>query len=111
MQEFAHFQRIIPPLTILIILSFMLERALFLVFDYRWFARHLSGKGLKTPIAFATSYLVCYSYDYDILQVVFKEESSTVLGLLLTSMIAAGGSKGAMSILTTFLNIKPAPRD
>jgi len=75
----------------------LLERALSLIFDYRWYKR-LSGFGLKTPISLFTSWVVCNYYKFDVLSALFEPNKPTGMGIFLTAAIAAGGSAGAITL-------------
>ena len=90
---------IIVELAKLVILAMVLERALVLLFEYRWYEKILEGKGLKVPIAYIISLCVCLRMDFDILRALFEpDKSSTSLGLALTAAIVAGGSAGAITL-------------
>ncbi|MEM8639591.1 MAG: hypothetical protein AAGG51_12360 [Cyanobacteria bacterium P01_G01_bin.54] len=89
----------------LVILAFILERALVLVFEYRWYEQYLSGKGLKTPIAFGVAWFICTHYRFDVVNVLFAQGQDTAIGIFLTAAVAAGGSKGAISLFEGVLGL------
>lgn len=101
------FLRVMTALAKLVILSMLLERSLAVLFDYRWL-RPISGYGLKVPIAILTSWIICYSYQFDILSQLFEPNQVTALGLFMTALIIAGGSAGA---ITLFQSIFKFSRD
>lgn len=94
----------------LIALSLILERGLSVVFEYRWYAKYFTGKGLKTPIAFALAWAICASYSFDIVQILFVQAHSTIAGIFLTAAVAAGGSKVAISLFQGVLGLSNLAR-
>jgi len=80
------------------VLAMLLERALVMVFDYRWYKQYLDNKGLSAPIAYGVSLLVCWSYRLDVLSDLFEPGKPTALGVALTAAIVAGGSAGAITL-------------
>ena len=71
-------------------------------------------QGLKGCLALLASYLICYKYDFDVLFVVLNgayPKTVDTLGVLLTSLIVAGGSAGAILIFQGYLNLSKQGRD
>ena len=100
---------IIVELSKLVILALILERALILLFEYRWYQKILDGKGLKVPITYLVSLFICFQMDFDILRALFEpEKSSTSLGLALTAAVVAGGSAGAITLFQGALGFTKA---
>lgn len=105
-------------LWIAVVLAFMVERALAVVFEHRLWL-HLSErfrlKGLKEIAAVALSYYVCACFDFDALALLFNR-SACGYSLFLTALIIAGGSKGAIKLMQDVLGVKrpvekaPKPR-
>lgn len=90
-------------------LAFMIERALAVVFEHRWWLKirekfHL--KGIKEVIAVLVAYGVCSWAQFDALAIMFGKNDSTTVTLLLTAMIIAGGSKGSVRLMQGYLDIK-----
>ncbi len=92
------FFRVLASLAKLVVLAMLLERALVLIFDYRWYKEKLDGFGLKVPISFLTSWVVCNYYKFDVLSTLFEPSKPTNMGIFLTAAIAAGGSAGAITL-------------
>jgi hypothetical protein len=65
-------------------------------------------RGVKELIAFGVSFAVCWYWDFDALSVLMPVSHSrmTLFGELITAMVVAGGSKGAMKLFTDWLGIK-----
>ena len=94
----ADFLRVMAALAKLVVLAAVLERALVLLFDWRWYEKTLSGKGLKVPIVYAFSWTICHFYGFDVLSELFEPGKPTLMGISLTAAIAAGGSAGAITL-------------
>lgn len=90
----------------IVLLSLFIERALSVIFEWRPLIPVLSSKGLKEPIAFAASAVVCFWKDFDALAIIFRDEKTSIVGLLLTALIVAGGSKGSVKLFRDFFNWK-----
>ena len=78
------FFRILTALTKLVVLAMLLERALVLLFDYRWFREKIGSLGFKSPIAFIVSWAVA---------------------------IVAGGSAGAITLFQGVLKFSKTAQD
>lgn len=110
----TYFQQIL----LLVVASFILERALALVFEQDFF-RALNKNNrigwMKEFIAFGVSYSVCRIYNFDCLSRLFCESAPlnqvTDFGEILTAMVIAGGSKGAMKLMQDYLGIKNLPNN
>lgn len=86
----------------LVVLSFLLERSLSILFEHKTLQGFFSGK--KEIIAFALAYLICAIYSFDILAVVF-DSAKGLFGYLVTSMVVAGGSKGSLKLFQDVLKV------
>lgn len=105
------FFRILTALTKLVVLAMLLERALVIIFDYRWFSNKLSNYGLKTPIAFLVSWAVCGFYKFDVLGALFEKSSTSPMGIFVTAAIVAGGSAGAITLFQGVLKFSKSAQD
>jgi len=92
------FFRILTALTKLVVLAMLLERALVLLFDYRWFREKIGSLGFKSPIAFIVSWAVCGFYKFDVLGALFEGNKTSSMGIFVTAAIVAGGSAGAITL-------------
>lgn len=105
------FFKVLASLATLVVLSMLLERALILIFDYRWYKEKLSGLGLKAPISFITAWIICYHYKFDVLCKLFEPEKSSHMGVFITAAIAAGGSAGAITLFQGVLKFNKEAQD
>jgi len=95
-------------LWIIVILAFMIERALALVFEHRiwlWARERCHLHGFKEFIALAVAWLLCYFFQFDAVALLFGRPPYW-LTLILTSLIIAGGSKGAIRLMQDALRVK-----
>jgi hypothetical protein len=88
-------ERLFETLTAVILLSLFLERALALVLENRWLVQRLSGRGLKEPVAFVASFLVCQHWRFDAVSGLFNRPGDG-FGFAITAAIVAGGSKASI---------------
>lgn len=104
---------VLEVLTVIVILSFLVERALAPLFESRWFLnievrRDQKGqKGTYKPlIAVIVSALVCSVWQFDAVSIIFHREHMTVIGAILTGAVIAGGSKASIKLFHDVLNVK-----
>jgi len=96
----------------LVFLSMVLERGLYFIFDYTLWREKIEGKGIRAPISLAVAGSVIYYYDFDILVPALDPGAgSTPFGLLLTALIAAGGSAGAIKLFQDTLGLDRKTQD
>lgn len=101
----THTFRILYGLFQLVILAIVLERGLYLVFDYRHFRKALAQRGVKVPIALAVAWLICWQHDFDIVARIIDPGGATVIGTFITATIVAGGSAMAMTVFHDVLKL------
>lgn len=99
-------ERLIEVLFAVVILAFLLERALAILFESRVFINHMKGKSLKELIAFITGALVCWLWDFDALSMIFLKDKVTIYGTVITGAIVAGGSKASIKLFRDILGFK-----
>jgi hypothetical protein len=103
---------LLEALSVLVVLSMIVERALAQLFDSQWFLAielDRSDRGLgsfKPLIAFVLSAAVCWLWHFDLVTMLLGNDVDTVLGALLTGGVVAGGSKGAMKLFEDVLGWK-----
>ena len=96
-------------LALLFVISIVFETALTPIFNWRFFAKHCEGKGVKTPITVVAAVALLWSYDIDIFKHVIDafagadagtESSSNIIGRIMTGFLVAGGSGAIFNIFT-----------
>ena len=103
---YLNWDRLAEVLITIIVLAFILERALSLVFEHRLYIKKFHHKGLKEPIAFLVAYLVCRIWHFDAVSMILLTAKTGVLGELITAGIIAGGSKGSVRLFRNIMKIK-----
>lgn len=98
--------RLIEVLTAIVVLSFILERALALLFEHRVFVDKLSSQGLKEPIAFVLALLVCWKWQFDAISMTVLSEKTSFIGEAITAGIIAGGGKGSLRLFRDVLKME-----
>ena len=99
-------------LVTIVLLAFILERALAVLFESHLFVqmderRGEQGKGSYKPlIAFVLAAVGCIVWQFDALSITLLKENVTILGAIITGGVVAGGSKGAMKLFHDVMDVK-----
>jgi len=88
---------------VVIFLSFIVERALALLFEHRLYVHYADEIGLKEPIAFLLSFAVVRFWDLDAISVLLHADHNSLWGYLLTAAVIAGGSKASIKLFHDYL--------
>ncbi len=105
-------ERLFEVLIGIVVLAFMLERALAPLFESRFFIKRFDKKSLKEPIAFLIGAIVCRIWDFDALSMIFLKGKTTLFGAVVTGAIVAGGSKASLKLFHDIFNVmSQAKRD
>jgi hypothetical protein len=99
-------EQVAEVLAAVVILSFIVERALALLFESNVFVDSLGSKGVKEPIALGFSFLICWYWKVDLLSVVLHGDKTRFLGMLVTAAVIAGGSKASLKLFRDVLGIE-----
>jgi hypothetical protein len=101
-----NWERTFEVLTMIVIVSILVERGLSILFESRVFISKLKDKGYKEIIAFVVSTAVCWRWDFDAISTILLKEKNTYIGFILTGAIVAGGSKGSIKLFRDLLGFK-----
>ena len=101
-------ERLSEVLIAIIVLSFLIERALAPLFESRFFINRFKEKSLKELIAFVIGGLVCWYWDFDAISMVFLKSEVTIWGAIITGAIVAGGSKASIKLFKEVMGIRSA---
>jgi len=93
----VNWEAIIAVLAQVSIIAVFQERALALVFEHRGLADKL--KGWKEVIAFAVSFAICRTWDIDVIGAILGHPHEHRLGVMLSALAIAGGSKLPMILV------------
>jgi hypothetical protein len=99
-------ERLTEVLIGIIVLAFLVERALALLFESRFFIERAQGKSLKEIFAFVVGAGACWIWDFDAFSIIFLKENVTVIGMVLTGAVVAGGSKASVKLFRDVLGFK-----
>lgn len=108
---FIDWPKLIEVMVMIVVLSFLIERALSPLFESRFYVNRLQGKNLKEVIAFAGGALVCWYWDFDAFSVLMTREKTTLLGAVLTGAIIAGGSKASIKLFRDLMKFRSSSEE
>lgn len=99
-------ERTAEVLVAIIVLAFLIERALAVLFESRFFMNRWKERSLKELIAFVVCTLACWYWDFDAVSMIFLKEKVTILGMVITGGIVAGGSKASIRLFRDLMKVK-----
>ena len=97
-QFYMDWERVITALSVIVILSFLLERALAPFFESRLFIDRFKQKGRKETIAVILGATICIVWKFDAISVIVLKDEMTIFGEILTGAVIAGGSKASIKL-------------
>ncbi len=104
-------ERVSEVLAAIVVLAFVLERALALVFEHRLFVKYLDQSGLKEVIALILCASVCLRWNFDSLSMLLLTDHTTRFGEVLTGAVVAGGSKASLKLFHDVLDIRSSAHE
>lgn len=99
-------ERVFEALVAIIVLSFLIERALSPLFESKPFVVYLDKPGVKEIIALVLCIAGCLWWQFDVISMIVLRESTTIPGAVVTGAVIAGGSKASIKLFHDILNIK-----
>jgi hypothetical protein len=101
-------ERAIDALALIGIVAIVVERALALLFESRWYIERLDRDGQKETIALVLAVLTCAFWKLDALSMIIllTKGQTQVLGYLITGAVVAGGSKGSQKLFQNLLQLQ-----
>ena len=97
--------RLLEVLAGIVVLSFLLERALSLLFESRFFIKRFRERNIKEIIAFVLCAAVCMVWHFDAVSMIFLRENTNIFGEIITGAVVAGGSKASVELFRNVLGI------
>ncbi|MBC8472239.1 MAG: hypothetical protein H8D56_22485 [Planctomycetes bacterium] len=94
-----------------VIMAFIIERALAVLFESRFFLSRWKKKSLKELIAFLVAAAACWYWEFDAISMIFLKEKVTILGMIITGGVVAGGSKGAIKLFRGIMGFKSTAQE
>lgn len=122
----------------IVVFSFIIERALSIIFESRWYIEKIKGvdlekaaelkaaadkknetikikstkgKGLKELIALVVSVVACIYWQFDAVSIIFLRPENTYPGFIISGAIIAGGSKGSIKLFRGVMGFKSSAQD
>ena len=99
-------ERTFEVLTAIVVLAFLLERALAPLFENRWWLARFDDKVSKELIAFALALVVCLRWQFDAVSMIVLTAKTSPLGEVLTAAVIAGGSKASIKLFRDVLGFQ-----
>lgn len=104
-------ERTFEALMIVIVLAFIIERALAVLFETELFIRYVDKPGTKALIASVVSIIVCFVWKIDALSMILGTGGTIKAGYFITGFVIAGGSKASIKLFHDVLNVKATAYD
>jgi hypothetical protein len=93
-------------LTTIVVLSFIVERALALIFESHWYLDTLSKRHLKELITFTLSLIICIVWKLDSISIILHGDKMTILGEAVSAGVISGGSKASLKLFRDVMGIE-----
>ncbi len=90
----------------IVVLSFLVERALSIIFEHEWFLNQAWEQKTKELIALVVSIVVVAYWKFDAVSIMFHADKQSTIGYILTGAIISGGSKASLKLFHDILDIK-----
>jgi len=104
-------ERVGEVLAAIVVLSFVLERALSLIFESKLFIKLFEGRGIKEWIAGVICAAVCIIWKFDALSMIVLTEHTTLFGEIVTGAVIAGGSKASLKLFHDVLDVRSSAHE
>lgn len=104
-------ERVGEVLAAIVVLSFILERALSLVFESKLFIKAFEGRGVKEWIAGIVCIAVCIIWKFDAISMIILADHTTVFGEIVTGSVIAGGSKASLKLFHDVLDVRSSAHE
>ena len=99
-------ERVFEALVAIIVLAFIVERALSTLFESKVFLIYFDKSGVKETIALAVCIAGCLCWHFDVISIILLSEHTSIPGEVVTGAVIAGGSKASIKLFHDILNIK-----
>jgi hypothetical protein len=92
--------RVFEALVTIVVLAFILERALALIFESRYYIGKFEENNIhiKELVALALGIVVCELWNFDAISMILLKERTTWYGAAITGAVIAGGSKASLAL-------------
>lgn len=93
-------------LAAIVVVAFLVERALALVFESAWYIKTLADKNAKELITFVVCVAICFYWKIDALSVILHGDRVNPLGMIISAGVIAGGSKASLKLFRDVMGIE-----
>jgi hypothetical protein len=90
----------------IVVLAFLVERALALIFESTFYVDRISQYNIKELITFAVCFAICYRWELDGLSVILHGGKMTLIGEAMTAAVIAGGSKASLKLFRDVMGVE-----
>lgn len=85
-------------LATIIVLAFMLERALAWLFELEWWVRSPRARSLRPYVTLVAAAGICWYLKFDAFSIILPQAKTNTIGYVVTAMVIAGGSKASIAL-------------
>jgi hypothetical protein len=90
----------------IVVLAFIVERALALIFESKLYITLCSDWNIKEFITLGICFVITWMWNFDGLSVILHGDKPTFIGRLLTAGVIAGGSKAALKLFRDVMGVE-----
>ena len=110
---FIDWERVFEALATIVVLAFILERGLAVIFESRYYINHVEKKEIyiKEFIALLVGIVVCEIWHFDAVSMVLLKAKTTWFGAAVTGAIVAGGSKASIKLFRDVFHFMSSAED
>jgi len=98
-------------LTTIVVMAFILERALAVLFESRFYLARFENRLSKELIAAAVGAVVCVLWKFDALSMILLTDKTRIFGEIITGAVIAGGSKASLKLFHDVLDIRSSAHE
>ena len=104
-------ERVGEVLVTIVVLAFLLERALAVLFESRFFIKRFQSVGIKELIATVVSAAVCIIWNFDAISMIVLTGHTTRFGEIVTGAVIAGGSKASLKLFQDVMDVRSSAHE
>lgn len=90
----------------IVVLAFIVERALSLIFESKLYITLCGNWSVKEFISLGVSFVITSIWSFDALSVILHGDKPTFMGRLLTAGVIAGGSKASLKLFRDVMGVE-----
>jgi hypothetical protein len=98
-------------LATIVIMSFLVERALAVVFESKWFVKSFEATFPKELLALAAGIALCIGWKFDAVSMIILTDHVTIPGQILSGAVIAGGSKASLKLFHDVLDVRSSAHE